>query len=265
MGTGKSWAALKIGEAVDPTFSIKKVCFKPSEFLAALEEVERSGKSGQVIVLDESELAAPSSKWQSVSNQSIAQSMMTVRNLRCLIICVTPTFSFLDKRLRILCDMWCWPIKTVEDGKIKVYLYVNKIKTDLLGEKMFFARMRFYDKEHKRVVIVKRFQVQKPTKELTTVYEEKADAFKKESRAKLYKKALEAESDEFEEKGEQNFREEVNRILDNVRIKEVLAEQHKINAGLIQFEFPSIGAMKANRLSSIINQFHKRKGGRPKE
>src|SRR3990167_817951 len=50
-GKGKSYAALKLGEALDRNFTIKNVVFSVGEFLALLNETP---PKGSVIVWDES-------------------------------------------------------------------------------------------------------------------------------------------------------------------------------------------------------------------
>lgn len=260
MGVGKSWAGLKIGEAIDPNFTVDKVCFKSSDFLKQLEAIETSRIPGQVLILDESELAAPSTSWQSIANETIAHSMMTMRRLRCLVICITPTFGFLDKRLRVLCDMWCYPIRVIESHRIKIYLYVNRVKTDLLGEKIFFSRLRFYDRNIKKVVVAKRFKVGRPNKLLTDAYEEKASKFKSESQAKLLERALREEQKQFSDKSKPNFKDKIEEIMANPAIKErMLENKGRISASQIVYEIPDISLTHANALAKLINDFNKRK------
>lgn len=256
MGTGKSWSALKIAESVDPNFTVDKVCFKASDFLKQLQLIEENRIPGQVLILDESELAAPNTSWQSVANQSLSHSLMTSRNLQCMIICVSPTFGFVDKRIRVLCDIWAHPVKQITGGNggSQVTLFINKITTDLLGEKIWFKRLRFYNKNTKRLVIAKGFTVGRPSKELTKAYEAKAEIFKRESRTKLYAEALKAEAKEFGETNKQlGIREKVDLVLDNPAIKESLLVNKKVTPSQILYEFPNFGTNYASHLANIVN------------
>jgi hypothetical protein len=270
MGTGKSWTAIKIAENVDPLFTIDDVCFRPSEFLKRLDAIEAAGIPGRVLILDESELAAPNTSWQSVANETLAHSLMTSRNLRCMIIIVSPTFGFVDKRIRVLCDVWAHPTRELTgSNSFQVKLYVNKIQTDLVGEKIYFHRLRFYDKNLKKIVIAMGYIVGKPSKALTDAYEEKANQFKHDSRKELYKRALEAENKQLDKSVPRaSFKEKIDLIMDNPNIKQELEATRKVRPSQILYEYPDIGITYAKEFASIINnQFGKKNYGKsiPKE
>ena len=75
-GKGKTWAAARLAEQLDPTFSIKRVCVSYKEFLEVMRDLsdewqETGDVSGRVVIFDEFQQSSAARKWQSNVNMAI--------------------------------------------------------------------------------------------------------------------------------------------------------------------------------------------------
>lgn len=179
MGVGKSWAAIRKADLIDPDFHNGKIVYEPSDFLRVMKGIENDGRAGQVVIVDEAEVTAPAALWYSVSNRMISYTLATFRTLRCMSVFVTPAFGFLDRKVRILTSHIGFCNKDIgTGGKPEVTLRTYRITTDLFGEKIFFGKIWMYNRATKEIVKFNKFKVQAPREELTDEYEKKAGRFK---------------------------------------------------------------------------------------
>src|SRR5438309_9370928 len=74
-GSGKSFSALRLATQLDTTFTADRVVFDVKSYL---EILARGTAPGQVVLLDEAGVSAPSRKWQSATNQALALTVETV-------------------------------------------------------------------------------------------------------------------------------------------------------------------------------------------
>ncbi len=97
-GDGKSMAALRMGEVIDPNFSIDNVAFDIVEFLKLV--MDDSFGQGSVIILEEASVEASAMEWHSVSNKVFRQVLDTWRHQNRMAIITLPSFMALDKGAR---------------------------------------------------------------------------------------------------------------------------------------------------------------------
>jgi hypothetical protein len=97
-GDGKSFASLRIGEVLDPNFSIDNVAFDIVEFIEKV--VDDSYGRGSVIVLEEGSVEASSYDWHSDSNRVFAKILDTWRHQNRMGIINLPNFQALEKGAR---------------------------------------------------------------------------------------------------------------------------------------------------------------------
>lgn len=100
-GSGKSYAAMSIGERCDPNFSVDNVCFSIPEYLDALE---RSGP-GDVLVFDESQ-AWGARRAMSKKNVAMSDVAAMCRFTLVSTIFTAPALSFIDVNLRRLMHIY---------------------------------------------------------------------------------------------------------------------------------------------------------------
>ena len=258
MGTGKSVTAVKIGEVVDPDFSIDKVCMTPREFLNCLDNIEESGKPGQIAVMDEGNISAPSALWYSFTNKAITTTLATFRNLRCAAIVVTPSLSWVDKRIRTLASYWGFSTVSYDShNKTRRYdLRLYKVTTDLPGEKIYFRKLQFYDNVAKRIIVAKSFRVRAPSKELLAAYEKKATEFKKGVRQDFIKEIERFEAIQ-DSGGQRKPKYDLHGIArdlwDNEAVKREFAEKGRISKSLVLYVRPEVSNTAAQTIAKIAN------------
>lgn len=100
-GTGKSYAAMSLGEEVDPGFGIERVVFSADEFISSLNSDESLVK-GSVIMWDEAGVGMPAREWYSLSNKVISYVVQTFRVKGYILIMTTPSLKYIDSQIRSL-------------------------------------------------------------------------------------------------------------------------------------------------------------------
>lgn len=264
-GTGKSYTSLRMGEILDDDFNINKVSFSPREFLMNMDAIEASGKPGQILTMDEGEIAAPSNLWYSFSNKAISYSLATFRYLRSMAIFVTPSLFWIDKRVRTLTSHWGYSTMYLQARTPIVDLHLYRLKTDLFGEKIFFKKLTFYDPLEKRELIASSFKVGLPSQELIDAYEKKSMLFKKNIRASLVAdidkiERTNAATAEKESTKAQPIKVFTDKLLANQDVQAVLKEKGKVDAALVRFVLQDVVSQNmAVNLSRAVNLLWTRK------
>jgi len=100
-GTGKSYAAMSLGEELDPEFNIDRIVFSADEFISVLNE-DSDLKRGSVIVWDEAGVGMPAREWYSLSNKVISYVVQTFRVKGYILIMTTPSLRYIDSQIRNL-------------------------------------------------------------------------------------------------------------------------------------------------------------------
>lgn len=182
-GCGKSLTSVGIATMTDPHFNLKKVALSPAEFLQGLDSFSENTwgdniKPGQCVIMDEGEIAAPSSLWFSFTNRAIFYSLATFRHLNGIAIIATPSLKWIDSRMRTLMTFWGYCNKEYVANRNTVELKLYRVSTDLFGDQFYFRKIRMWDKKNKRIAIFKSFDVKLPDPELVAAYEEKSAKFK---------------------------------------------------------------------------------------
>lgn len=257
-GSGKSYTALRIGELIDKDFSIDKVVYKPIEFLQVIDRVKESGKTCQVVVVDEGQITAPAYLYHSFTNKAIFYVLTTFRYLNSMAIFVTPTFSWLDKRVRFLVSHWGQCYKILQEGRLRVFCNLRKVKTDLFGEKIYLQKIRMYDKNLNRVVAFKHFIVNKPSESLIEEYEKKAVAFKDALRQEmigLLKKFEKMEEDVKAEANKKSIDDIINELMSNREVlNQVMTARGTIDLDLLREKY-NLKMSEAKKVKIAIKKF----------
>ncbi|WP_042663265.1 hypothetical protein [Haloferax sp. ATB1] len=96
-GDGKSYAALRLAEALDPTFGPHRVTYSVEEFL----EIAASDlPEGAIIVLEEAGVAAGNRNWYTVANQVLDALTQTWRHRNNGAIMTAPDFDLIDSHVQ---------------------------------------------------------------------------------------------------------------------------------------------------------------------
>jgi len=171
-GSGKSFAALKLGQLIDPEFNITKVVFSPREFM----ELLNSGllRKGDCIVFDEAGVGMPAREWYSISNKSINYIAQTFRHDNLAVIFTVPNFDYIDSQLRKLFHTY---IETQHINRVKKLCRVKwlNISYDGRTKKLYmkYPRVDIRGVDYK----IKKVGIGLPTEELISDYEKKKRKF----------------------------------------------------------------------------------------
>jgi len=187
-GTGKSHSALRICEAVDPSFTADDVFFNPQDLLEAFDSDDYG--TGNMIILDEAGVGLGNRSWYDKEQILLNQTLQTVRDDNMGVLFTLPRLEELDSqtigRLHAFLEMidvypeegWAnskWKnISLTRDGRGQTYKK--------------YPRLRF-DGVKKRVT---RFPITPPSPELVDAYEQRKESFKEQ----LYEDAIEAYADD---------------------------------------------------------------------
>lgn len=128
-GIGKSWAALRIAEYLDPNFKDnigERVCFDILKMIKLINQ-KRVGK-GDVLILDEAGIAFGTRASMTIVNKQISYLLQAWRYLNCGLIMTLPDLTFLDVHGRKLCHA-VFHVMALHEKKgycrMKVYDNVN--------------------------------------------------------------------------------------------------------------------------------------------
>jgi len=97
-GSGKSWGAARVAEAIWPEFSIDEYAMSVEEFVEVAGD--KSYPSGSGVVLDEAGVAANSRKWFEVANEVLNFLLQTWREQNRFAILTVPELDLIDAQVR---------------------------------------------------------------------------------------------------------------------------------------------------------------------
>jgi len=100
-GSGKSWAALRLAELIDPNFNADQVAFYKSQFMGLMKETDKY-PPGSAFVFDDAGVEYSNRKFH--DNLNINFLLQTIRYRRFAFIITVPIFDFIDKQGRMLCQ-----------------------------------------------------------------------------------------------------------------------------------------------------------------
>lgn len=264
MGGGKSWTSCKLGEVIDPNFSIDNIVYYPKDFLEVMDRVEERGKVGQVVVVDESEITAPAQMYHQFANKAMSYTLSTFRYLRCMSIMVTPSFSFIDKRIRTLVSHIGYPEKRYvggAEGRSEVYLRLYRLSTDLFGDKLYLNRIKMYDKSdpdplRHRVVSFKEFKIGRISESLEVDYEKKSHEFKESLRKRLLPELAKWDAYQFNEE-KKTADEIIKDITENTKIlEELTTKRGKVDVNLVLDKYPNLTNREGKKIKRTFEKMY---------
>lgn len=195
VGQGKSWAALRFCEVMDPNFTIDQVAFTPEEFMRLVKSNEYG--RGSFILFDEAGVGISNRDWYSEVNKQVGFILDLWRHQNRGAIFTLPSLGGLDKRAkaRLRGYMSMQGINHQEGWSLaKYYNLIEKPYSGKLLRK--FPQLR--EPEKGTVETKKYLKFGKPSKELRKAYEEKAAKFKEQKAEEGYQKVVEANTEDTE-------------------------------------------------------------------
>lgn len=194
-GSGKSYSGLKLGEELDPTFNISRVCFKPIQFMNCVNELVKQSEagediSGKVLMWDELGASHSAREFMTISNRLINYFFQTSRHLNLIVIMTVPLLSFIDSNTRKLCHAVA-EMKGINAHDKTAQVKVKMLQTNVISGKEYPKYLR-YRKNNKQFV-AKRINFKLPSKELLKDYEEKKTSFTSQLNKDIMSKLIGAE------------------------------------------------------------------------
>lgn len=180
-GSGKSWTGLKIGEELDPSFSIDRVAFTAEEFAQMLnkDDIEK----GQAIMFDEAGVGLKARNWYTEQNKKVIDVLQTFRFKNLFVIFTVPSAGFIDKNGRKLFHYLIETQKVLKEAgrvRCKMQRMEYSPKADIAGygakDGIYYKRPRVV--KNGRLCIVDKVEFGKPSVKLRHAYEKKSAKFK---------------------------------------------------------------------------------------
>lgn len=120
-GGGKSWASLAIGDYESKTaFDLGSLVYDIDTFIGEIEKRQ----PGDVIILDEAGISAGSRDAMTKESKVLGKVLQSIRYLKYLTVFTVPNALFLDKQIRLLCDLVLTHEETMRQGE-----FIPKIPT----------------------------------------------------------------------------------------------------------------------------------------
>ncbi|SFR34205.1 zonular occludens toxin domain-containing protein [Halogeometricum limi] len=96
-GSGKTYAALRLASALDPTFSIDRVTYSVEEFLKLADS---DLPEGAILVLEEAGVAAGNRDWYTIANKVLDALTQTWRHRNYGAVMTAPDFDLIDNHVQ---------------------------------------------------------------------------------------------------------------------------------------------------------------------
>ncbi|MBP1987234.1 zonular occludens toxin (zot) [Halolamina salifodinae] len=228
-GKGKSYAALRIAEALDPNFSVDNIAFTLEEFFSLVEEDQ---PEGSVIVLDEAGVGASHRDWYDDAHQHLNYVLQTWRHQNRIAILTLPELDKLDPVARSRLHGYFEMIRINHDEQWSRAQYKNIKTNPRTGENYFrYPRLRWDGTKR----MYKGLTFGLPSEELREAYEERKEEFTDS----LNRGAKEAVAPE-EEEDEYTPREAVDEIESRDAIDAYLEDSpggQYINRNLLKVDY----------------------------
>ena len=231
-GSGKSWGAIRIAEAVDPDFTVDQVAFGMREFMELVND--DSLDRGSVIVFEEASVEANAQEWFSKGNKVLRQVLDTWRHQNRGAIFTLPAFGQLDRTARGRMSSLIQMRNKNEDDGFTVAKF-KRLQQDSDSGKIYRKYPVLKGKQYKLL------KLNKPSKELREAYEAKKEQYTEELNQELLDELLEDmdDADDSEEVLD-DPREIVDDIVANDNVDDYIATNPAgkyIDRNAIEFDY----------------------------
>jgi hypothetical protein len=185
-GSGKSYAALRLAEVIDPGFDVDQIAFNVVEFLELV--TDDSYGPGSVIVFEEASVDAGSEEYMSKKNQALRQVAETWRHQRRGLIFTYPAFQRLDTDVRARCEGLMQMRELRENQGISIASYL-RLQQNADSGKIYRHRPTYNGRDWPYLTF------QKPSEELLHEYEARKEEFTGELNQELLQDLLAEQGD----------------------------------------------------------------------
>jgi len=201
-GSGKSYSVLKLGESLDPTFNIDRVCFKSAEFMKLVRTItkpENKGKYvGKVIVWDELGVEQGARNFMSIKNKVMNYFFQTCRSLNLILFMTVPYKSLVDVATRKLAHA-TGEMKGIDRTEGLSTMKVVFHQTNSTTEKIYSKFLRVKG-EGGGWKVIKKIKLGLPSPELLDLYEKKKTNYQNSLYSSIEKELNKEDEEKVEEK-----------------------------------------------------------------
>lgn len=218
-GSGKSYAAIYLGEQVDPNFSVDRIVFTTKDFIHL---VNSNLPKGSYVIYDDAGLGIPAREWQSTSSKVFGLLFQGFRYKNLISAITVPDTSFIERQSRVL--MHIMFESTGKHGIMKPFFPFHLVRGD---DMLSWKHPLIFRQGRKIKVTTQLFKLASP--ELLKAYEEKKQAYMEERNRKFEDDLRIAEEVEEAQKAvmAQKLQEAKDRITRKSKLEERAKEMRK--------------------------------------
>lgn len=244
-GSGKSWASIRIAEAVDPNFTVDQVAFGMREFMELV--MDDSLGRGSVIVFEEASVEANAKEWYSKGNQVLRQVLDTWRHQNRGAIFTLPAFGQLDKEARGRMSSLIQMRDKHEDKGYTVAKF-KRVQQDSDTGKLYKKYPEIGGRKYKLL------KLNKPSKDLREAYEKKKTEYTNELNKQLLEDLIEEEEedDADDELSPKQIAEEIKESGIDYYISDNHGQRY-IDRDLIELEY-GIGDKQSRKVKAVLKK-----------
>lgn len=172
-GEGKSWAALRLGELLDPGFTAENVAFRPERLL---ERINEDHPQGDVTIADEAGVSMNAKTWWESDQIQIGNILETWRHQNRMLIFTLPVFTKLQKDARGLMNFLLTAYGIDRQESMSTWRF-QWVKTNNKTGENIFPYPNLPSPDTGRITQYKTLGLALPSPELRDAYQERKEAF----------------------------------------------------------------------------------------
>jgi len=254
-GSGKSYTAVKIAKAIDPSFNADRVIFNVAELLERLADGDH--EMGQCYVLDEAGVQFGVRTWQDRAQVLANQALQLVRKHNLGLIFTLPRLSELDSQAQGRLQAMYNIDEKVNGEYVKGrWKFFDADREDNTGEIYKKYPRRIQDGQKKRITSMK---FAPPTGEVVGEYEGRKDdfleEFYEETIAELRDEPVDEDEEEDEDLSPKQIATELAQSIERVVAKDQSKNRAYINRDLIRAEYDCTVADARTAKTMLEQQF----------
>lgn len=175
-GNGKSWAALRLAELLDPAFHADKVAFRPQRLL---ERINEEHPTGDLTVADEAGVSMNAKTWWESDQIQVGNILETWRHQNRGLIFTLPIFQKLQKDARGLIDVLLTAYGINRRDNTSTWRF-QLVETNNVTGDIYRPYPRLPDPETGRIKRWERLDLALPSDDLRENYQERKEAYTSE-------------------------------------------------------------------------------------
>lgn len=248
-GNGKSWAALRLAELLDPGFSADKVAFRVDSLL---ERINEEHPTGDFTIADEAGVSMNAKTWWESDQIQMGNILETWRHQNRGLIFTLPIFKKLQKDARGLIDVLLTAYGINRRSGTSTWRF-QLVETNNVSGEIYRPYPRLPDPETGRVKKYETLDLTRPSENLRQAYQERKEAFTDE----INQGALDDAREDEEEEESKPPKQIAMEIADG-NVQSYLAEHNTtgepyINKDLIRAEF-GLSHSDARAVKSLLEK-----------